>query len=245
MDPVQRSLQLKRQRDQRELASTTKVRRAFFKKAVKQVDEEEAALFAKRRRYDPGTEAGADDPRAGPSAATAAAAAPAPREKAGKGAATKGAANASTSFAAAATASADLSTFRSEGTTGERARGDGSRGAQPSAAAPSQRPPRGAPLAAGGGGRQDGKPTHHRPLPKMLVAPNRFSGALLQRTKLLEERAQSQQAGADRRDVVAQHKRKRKSLAQQYHARTSRGQPIMSHRSRDLLARVERAVGGK
>lgn len=79
---------------------------------------------------------------------------------------------------------------------------------------------------------------------RLLAQPNRFTPALKQAVSAAEERdrqraeAERQRAEADRRAAD------RRRVAKQYAQRTRTGQPVMAHRAKDLLRRVERAVGG-
>ena len=227
MDPVQRSLQLKRQRNQRELAKRTSVRRSFFKKAVKEADVEAAAVSSKRRPLGaaPAPESHADAAAAADSAAdTASGSADAdsiPRPDSKREAKRRRREEATrASDTGAAAAAAPAATLGGGASHGSRAAG---------AAGPERNDD---------GGRRSGK----QQLPHILQQPNRFSAALGQRRQNELSAQVARQASDDRRAEIHGKMRQRKSLAHRYHARTHRGQPIMSHRAKDLLSRVERVV---
>jgi hypothetical protein len=79
---------------------------------------------------------------------------------------------------------------------------------------------------------------------RVLSAPNRFSGALNAAKAKAHAAAAEARARAEREAAVARRRAERSKLGRAYAERTSRGQPVMAHRARDLLARVERECGG-
>ena len=76
-----------------------------------------------------------------------------------------------------------------------------------------------------------------------LVPRNRFTGAVIEARQRAAAAASAAAARTAREDAIARRRKERVASSRRYAERTSRGQPIMAHRARDLLRRVERSIG--
>lgn len=79
---------------------------------------------------------------------------------------------------------------------------------------------------------------------RLLEHPNRFTPALKQAITAAQQR-DTERAEADRqRQEADKRASERRKMSKLYAKRTKSGQPVMAHRAKDLLRKVERITGG-
>jgi len=204
-----------RQRQQRQREFTTGVRRHFFKSVLP------------RALADGGEGRGRGDAAAS-AGDTAAAGASLVRAGAGAGAATAAAAAATATSAAAAAGRAPPQA--SAGHKRARAEDGGGAAARPRLAPPA--------LPA----EIAGDRPKARKMARLLAQPSRFTPALRQALTAADARDAARAAAAAAAAAEQARQAQRKRLAKQYAQRSRTGQPIMAHRAKELLRKVERSV---